>query len=919
MRKLSIITIWLFVPVIVQAQLQDIRWLQPTRLQAISHGSQTYPLTGLNMPLWSARINGKPMDLSLLRKEGDTWLDPSGLSIRFINGQSNEKGLTQDLHFENVGKDTLLLDNFVPFGEHPDKVYITGLGDHWLSRTHLFRPGLAPVNVIVPDNAWELGFSFQPIPNSEQSLVGLSRRISWDQGAQRRRFETLLPPGGRVIYRIYADIAKGDWQEGLRMMFQQRWLYDLEQFDQTLFERADLKWIRNKYIIHLIMAWDKDFYDYKTGQFGLEPFLQRAKKLYGGNDVIGLWPTWPALGLDPRNQWDMFRDLPGGTAKLSELADMTRKQGSAFFISYNPWDESTRIEDHLSGMADLIRITGADGVVLDTRGASSKELQEAADGVKPGVIMFSEGMAVPRDMPGIVSGRVHNALYYPPLLNLNKFIKPDFAIFRVAEITYERIRREYAISLFNGHGVEINQFRPGKPDGYLDDYRYLGQIARILRQNSAHFSVYNYTPLIPTLQDKIYVNHWPIGDYELYTAFSLIPEGFHDALFELPNLAGRRVVDLYHYEEPELIEREGKMYVKVKTDAFHTSWLGTNNEGAVTAIKVMPKQLEAQLEGYQLMVKTAGGSGTYCIWAGNPDYEKTPFTAKADQPLQLDVLAQFGAWEGKLVVELLNEEEELLDLLVISMGSGHPRLISKLERTVVAKSAPAGMVAVKGGEFKKHTTHGDDFVLYPSKDTLKVHVLKDFFIDKHPVTNAQFKTFMDATKYKPQDPTNFLKHWVNGQIPQGEDLYPVVYVSKEDAEAYARWARKRLPTELEWQYAAQFGDGRIWPWGTEFDSTMTNSGDGKAYSIGKFPQAANELGLEDLVGNVWQLTADEYESGSYRFVILKGGSYFKPLSSWWYVQGGPKDLTWQQMLLRVSASFERNATVGFRCVVDAVE
>jgi hypothetical protein len=47
--------------------------------------------------------------------------------------------------------------------------------------------------------------------------------------------------------------------------------------------------------------------------------------------------------------------------------------------------------------------------------------------------MYSEGMAIPKDMPGIVAGRVHNALYYPPMLNLNKFIKPEFAIFRVAE------------------------------------------------------------------------------------------------------------------------------------------------------------------------------------------------------------------------------------------------------------------------------------------------------------------------------------------------------------------------------------------------------------------------------------------------------------------------------------------------------
>ena len=73
-------------------------------------------------------------------------------------------------------------------------------------------------------------------------------------------------------------------------------------------------------------------------------------------------------------------------------------------------------------------------------------------------------------------------------------------------------------------------------------------------------------------------------------------------------------------------------------------------------------------------------------------------------------------------------------------------------------------------------------------------------------------------------------------------------------------------------------------------------------------------GLLDLVGSVWQLTKDKYRSGSYEYIIMKGGSYFKPSGSWWYVQAGPRELTYAQYLLRVSQSFERNSTVGFRCI-----
>lgn len=78
----------------------------------------------------------------------------------------------------------------------------------------------------------------------------------------------------------------------------------------------------------------------------------------------------------------------------------------------------------------------------------------------------------------------------------------------------------------------------------------------------------------------------------------------------------------------------------------------------------------------------------------------------------------------------------------------------------------------------------------------------------------------------------------------------------------------------------------------------------------------NPFGLQDLVGSVWQITNDVYDNCTYSFIMLKGGSYFKPEDSWWYVQGGPKNLRHRQMLLRVSQGFERKATVGFRCVAD---
>ncbi|MDX9773377.1 MAG: SUMF1/EgtB/PvdO family nonheme iron enzyme [Bacteroidales bacterium] len=845
-------------------------------------------------------------------------------------------GLKVEMKFINISNDTILLHNVVPLGAYDNHVYITGKGNHGLSRTHLFRPGFDPVNVIVPDNAWNLGFAAVEMSGG-QNICALTRRVPGAvENGNSRRFETELYPGGSVCYNFWADFYQGDWQEGLRLMFQDRLLYDVEpgEFNDELFERDDLKWVRHAYVSHLIQCWDNYFYDYTTGEFGIEDFIKNGELLYGGDDFIGIWPTWPTLGLDQRNQWDLFRDLPGGMKQISNLTKVCNENNTRLFICYNPWDESTRSERHTTGMADIIAATGADGVVLDTKGESNAELQHAADSVRKGVVMYSEGMAVPRDMQGIVSGRVHNALYYCPMLNLNKFIKPEFAIFRVAELFKEPIKREYNVAFFNGYGIEMNIFAPGKPEWAEEQYHYLGRTSRILRENTDNFIGRKYVPLIPTIRDNIWVNQWPAEDKTIYTVYSLIPEGYRGLLFEVENRNNTHFIDIWHHKEIEPQQVDGKWFIEVETDAFNQSWLGTNNEGQVDCIAVLPVLLEAERESDILHLNADGGDEIR-VWAGVPDYRKKPLVLTPENH-SIRLMDHFGRYEGAFIVQLF-EKGILLDERIIEVKPGTPRLISKPEKTMPAVKAPAGMVMIPAGRFVFEATNGDEFIPYPKDNQGKTFDMEPFLMDKYPVTNRQFKEFLNTTHYEPGDTTNFLKHWIRKEIPGGQENYPVVYVSYEDARAYARWAGKRLPTEVEWQYAAQTSERNEWPWKQTqpvrrvekfVTNTLTvssleginpklcNLGDGRPYPVGKYHKGANPFGLEDLTGCVWQLTNDLYANGSYRFVILKGGSYFKPSSSWWYVQGGPRELHYRQHLLRVSEGFERNATVGFRCVTD---
>ncbi len=513
-RKILLTNILVFLSFFGFSQIQNVELSNRDGVSVSKIQTQDKIKTIPNTPLVSFIIGDK---LFFSSNKNDY---KNRIQIEIKNEEIKAGGWRADVVFTNISNDTIKLHNVVPLGENPERVYITGLGDHYLSRTHLFRPGYQPVNVIVPDNAWELGYS--ELDLGETKIAALSRRISWEN-ASGRRFETFLNPGGSVTYNIWLETFSGDWQEGLRKIFQEKMLYDVEHFDNSLFERDDLKWVRHTYLCQLMMGWDHNIYDIEKSRYTFGDFVEFNNKVLGGAEIYGLWPTWPALGMDQRNQWDMYRSMPGGMDAVKSMTDLCHRNNSHFYIAFKPWDTATRNEDPYEALAQSIYETGADGVVLDCSGASTEQLQKAGDNGGNGIVMYSEGMAVPKDMQGIVSGRVHNALYYCPMLNLNKLIKPEFAIFRVVEVGKELIKREYSLSLFNGYGTENNHFSPGRPYWLEEQWKYLAKILMIQRESADNFTQQNWMPLIETKADHIFVNKWPSENKTVYTIFRKIP------------------------------------------------------------------------------------------------------------------------------------------------------------------------------------------------------------------------------------------------------------------------------------------------------------------------------------------------------------------------------------------------------------
>ena len=231
--------------------------------------------------------------------------------------------------------------------------------------------------------------------------------------------------------------------------------------------------------------------------------------------------------------------------------------------------------------------------------------------------------------------------------------------------------------------------------------------------------------------------------------------------------------------------------------------------------------------------------------------------------------------------------------------------------------APNRMVLIPAGEF----IMGSNDRLPDEGPQHKVK-LESYYIDIFEVTNLQYKKFNDATRRRSPS------HFRNRTFPPGKADHPVTYVSWEDANAYCGWAGKRLPTDQEWEKAARSPDGRIFPWGNEFDPLKANTplrwqqvgAFGDTTPVGAFKDGASPYGVYDMSGNVWEWTVSWYkaypgnnvasESYGERYKTLKGGSWFDCS----FYNCGISAPVFNRAFFSVHT---KNDSFGFRCAKDA--
>jgi len=166
------------------------------------------------------------------------------------------------------------------------------------------------------------------------------------------------------------------------------------------------------------------------------------------------------------------------------------------------------------------------------------------------------------------------------------------------------------------------------------------------------------------------------------------------------------------------------------------------------------------------------------------------------------------------------------------------------------------LVLIPEGEFLMGSGPEDGGAYDDEKPQHRLY-LPAFYMAVYPITNAQFARFVEETGYDAGS------DWRKRFTPGKED-HPVVSINFYDARAYARWAGLRLPTEAEWEKAARGTDGRIYPWGNQWDAQKVRFGgeNRQGYEdtceVWAFPEGCSPYGMYNMIGNVWEWCASEY-------------------------------------------------------------
>jgi iron(II)-dependent oxidoreductase len=747
--------------------------------------------------------------------------------------------------------------------------------------------------------------------------------------------DTFNAPRGQQIPPPACFTMRGAWEGGYTPCTpasHAEWLADVSHwrmerrirvgYDPARYEMPALKWAQSAFMQPQMMVHDRYFYDPVAHTFTVDRYVDDLTARYGGIDAVLIWATYPNMGIDDRNQLDMVRSMPGGVEGVRKMVEDFHRRGVRVLFPMMMWDQGTHDpgKPWPDAIAELMKEVDADGINGDTQDGVPLAFSLAAEKIGHPLAFEPEGGPSDEALAWDVLTWGQYQFQFVPTVDKYRWLEPRHQVNIQGRWLRDKTD-DLQFAFFNGEGWESWENVWGIWNGVTPlDGEATRRIATIERAVAPFFASQAWEPFYPMHRYGVYASRWPLGDQTVWTVVNRNEYDVNGTQMAVPGEDGMRYFDLYHGVELKPVKEGNETVLQFATEAH--------------------------------------GFGAVLATPGEPDARFN------------DLMAQMAQMTAKPLSDYSHEWKAL------------PQELVKIASTQPASSTPQGMIRIEGGnyDFKVEGIEiegTDDIgvdVQYPWEDSARrFHEhpmeIKPFYIDKYPLTNAEFKKFLDASHYHPKDDLNFLRDWKNGTYLDGAGNQPVTWVSLEDAREYAKWAGKRLPHEWEWQFAAQGNDGRLYPWGNcdwqpapdRFASAAALASAGQplappgpnpsrslvptaasplprchwgtdpkdapapisdhgrvmepASDVDAHPDGGSPFGVMDMVGNVWQWT-DEYVDDHTRTAILRGGSHYRPSGSIWYFPEAYRNDQHGKLLL-MAPSYDRSGTVSIRCVKDA--
>lgn len=286
-----------------------------------------------------------------------------------------------------------------------------------------------------------------------------------------------------------------------------------ETLDLREYKKETLSWFQNTFLHHFTFLYSKESYDYDAGKPDIAQLANDGME-FGGYDTMTLWHQYPRLGVDPRTQWDFFRDFPGSLQGIAAVVRIAHQNGIKVLLPYKPWDISNNqsMDDVLDEICALLKDTDADGFFLDTMSQISHEFRANADKIKPETVFCSELHPDTKDSLAVLTASWDQFWNVPcmPEVDLLRFVLPEHTAPQISrwqngDEKNTCIKR----AIFSGTGIVIWQDVFGAWLPYSQS-----QKAIIKKYKSLWMKFKNYfqgpepIPCYPTERDKLYCNRF---------------------------------------------------------------------------------------------------------------------------------------------------------------------------------------------------------------------------------------------------------------------------------------------------------------------------------------------------------------------------------------------------------------------------